>query len=55
MFLLFLQSVLGQQVPMDGAANNCVHDAAATMKPLLSSVEKGVNTLIPETEEVRHF
>ena len=38
---------------MEGAAHNCVHDAAAAMKLVLAVVEKGVETSIPQTEKVR--
>jgi len=54
-YFLFLQSVLGQEVRMDGAAHNCVHDAAAAMKLVLAAVEKGAATLIQPTEEVRQI
>jgi len=46
------KSVLGQEVRMDGAAHNCVHDAAAAMKLVLAAVEKGAATLIQPTEEM---
>lgn len=38
---------------MEGAAHNCVHDAAAAMKLVLAVVEKEVETSIPQTEKVR--
>lgn len=37
----------------DGVPHNCVHDAAAAMKLVLAIVEKGVDTSIPVTKEVR--
>lgn len=49
----FLQSVLDEELRMVGAAHNCVHDAAAAMKLVLAVVEKGVETSILQTEEVR--
>lgn len=51
----FLQSVLDEELRMVGAAHNCVHDAAAAMKLVLAVVEKGVETSIPQTEEVRRI
>ncbi|CAN8251411.1 unnamed protein product [Cochlearia groenlandica] len=46
------KTVLGTEVRLEGAAHNCVHDAAAAMKLVLAVVEKGVETLIPQTDEV---
>ena len=48
-----VQSVLDEELRMEGAAHNCVHDAAAAMKLVLAVVEKGVETSIPQTEKVR--
>ncbi|KAF8049139.1 hypothetical protein N665_2285s0006 [Sinapis alba] len=46
------KSVLDEELRMEGAAHNCVHDAAAAMKLVLAVVEKGVETSIPQTEEM---
>ncbi|KAJ4877631.1 Small RNA degrading nuclease 3 [Raphanus sativus] len=46
------KSVLDEELRMEGAAHNCVHDAAAAMKLVLAVVEKGVETLIPQTEQM---
>lgn len=51
-FVLFVKAVLGHEVRMMGATHNCVHDAAAAMKVVLAVVEKGVDTTIPQPEEV---
>uniref|UniRef100_A0A0D3D873 F-box domain-containing protein n=1 Tax=Brassica oleracea var. oleracea TaxID=109376 RepID=A0A0D3D873_BRAOL len=45
-------SVLDEELRMEGAAHNCVHDAAAAMKLVLAVVEKGVETSIPQTEKM---
>ncbi|KAJ0239095.1 Small RNA degrading nuclease 3 [Hirschfeldia incana] len=49
------KSVLDEELRMQGAAHNCVHDAAAAMKLVLAVVEKGVETSIPQTEEMLEF
>ncbi|XP_056843430.1 small RNA degrading nuclease 3 [Raphanus sativus] len=46
------KSVLDEELRMEGAAHNCVHDAAAAMKLVLAVVERGVETLIPQTEQM---
>uniref|UniRef100_A0A1J3FLV9 Small RNA degrading nuclease 3 n=1 Tax=Noccaea caerulescens TaxID=107243 RepID=A0A1J3FLV9_NOCCA len=46
------KAVLGHEVRMMGATHNCVHDAAAAMKVVLAVVEKGVDTTIPQPEEM---
>ncbi|KAG2327214.1 hypothetical protein Bca52824_009942 [Brassica carinata] len=46
------KSVLDEELRMEGAAHNCVHDAAAAMKLVLAVVEKGVETSIPQTEQM---
>ncbi|KAL0657004.1 hypothetical protein Bca4012_077588 [Brassica carinata] len=50
--LQVLKSVLDEELRMEGAAHNCVHDAAAAMKLVLAVVEKGVETSIPQTEKM---
>ncbi|CAH8335617.1 unnamed protein product [Eruca vesicaria subsp. sativa] len=50
--LKLCKSVLDEELRMEGAAHNCVHDAAAAMKLVLAVVEKGVETSIPQTEEM---
>ncbi|XP_033131879.1 small RNA degrading nuclease 3-like, partial [Brassica rapa] len=46
------KSVLDEELRMEGAAHNCVHDAAAAMKLVLAVVEKGVETSFPPTEKM---
>lgn len=54
-FSFFLQSILGHEVRKEGSAHNCVHDAAAAMKLVLAVVEKGVDTTIAQSIEVREI
>ncbi|WZZ04543.1 hypothetical protein YC2023_090464 [Brassica napus] len=46
------RSVLDEELRMEGAAHNCVHDAAAAMKLVLAVVEKGAETSFPPTEKM---
>lgn len=43
---MFLQSVLGYEVRMPGAAHNCLDDACAAMKLVLAKPEHGEISLI---------
>ncbi|XP_010527919.1 PREDICTED: small RNA degrading nuclease 1-like [Tarenaya hassleriana] len=46
------KSALGYEVRKDGAAHDCIQDAAAAMKLVLAVIEKGVDTTVSMTKDM---